>query len=158
MTAIQMRFDLRVPPGSATTYAAQYKACLEMCDWADRVGVESVTFSEHHGDPAGFTPAPIALAAAALARTKHVMVMISAVLVPLHDPVRLAEQLATVDLLAPGRLSVIIGAGYRRVEFEMAGVERGARGRLVEECVEVLRAAWTGEPFDWRGRAMLVTP
>jgi alkanesulfonate monooxygenase SsuD/methylene tetrahydromethanopterin reductase-like flavin-dependent oxidoreductase (luciferase family) len=155
---IRLRFDLRVPPFAATTFAAQYAACLDMAEWADGIGAESITLSEHHGDPAGFTPAPITLAAAVLGRTRRIPVSIGAALAPLHDPVRLAEQLATVDCLAPGRISVVLGAGYRVAEFEMAGVDRRRRGRLLEECVEVLRAAWSGEPFDWRGRRVVVTP
>jgi alkanesulfonate monooxygenase SsuD/methylene tetrahydromethanopterin reductase-like flavin-dependent oxidoreductase (luciferase family) len=100
----------------------------------------------------------VPLAAAVLARTRRVAVSIAAALVPFHDPVRFAEALATVDCLAPGRLSVVLGAGYRRAEFEMAGIERSERGRLLEECVAVLRLAWTGQPFVWRGREILVTP
>lgn len=158
MTRLSMRFDLRVPPFAQTSFADQHRAMLEMVGWADRVGVDTVTFSEHHGDPAGFTSAPIPLAAAALATTRRLKVSIAAALVPLHDPVRLAEQLASVDCLAPGRLSVVLGAGYRRAEFRMAGVDRRARGALLEECVAVLRSAWTGKAFEWRGREVLVTP
>ena len=158
MATLQMRFDLRVPPFAGTDFATQHRACLEMCSWGERVGVESVSVSEHHGDPAGFTSAPVVLAAAILGRTERIAVTISAALAPLHDPVRLAEQLATVDCLAPGRLSVILGAGYRRAEFEMAGVDRSRRGRLLEECVEVLRGAWSGQPFEWQGRTVLATP
>jgi alkanesulfonate monooxygenase SsuD/methylene tetrahydromethanopterin reductase-like flavin-dependent oxidoreductase (luciferase family) len=158
MATMQMRFDLRVPPFAGTDFATQHRACLDMSSWAEGIGVESISVSEHHGDPAGFTSAPVALAAAILGRTERVAVTISAALAPFHDPVRLAEQLATVDCLAPGRLSVILGAGYRRAEFEMAGIDRAQRGRLLEECVEVLRGAWSGGPFEWRGRSVLVTP
>jgi len=158
MTQLSMRFDLRVPPFAKTDFAAQHRALLEMVTWGDRVGIETVPLSEHHGDPAGFTSAPLTLAAAVLARTERLKVSVSAALVPLHDPVRLAEQMATIDCLAPGRLSVVLGAGYRTVEFAMAGIERSDRGRLLEECVAVLRAAWTGETFEWRGREILVTP
>ena len=158
MTRLSMRFDLRVPPFAQTSFADQHRAMLEMVRWGDRVGLDAVTLSEHHGDPAGFTSAPITLAAAVLACTRRPKVSIAAALVPLHDPVRLAEQLASVDCLAPGRLSVVLGAGYRRAEFEMAGVDRRERGPLLEECVAVLRSAWTGKPFEWRGREVLVAP
>ncbi len=158
MARLSMRFDLRVPPIANTTFAQQHGAMLEMSAWADRVGVGTICLSEHHGDPAGFTSAPIVLAAAVLARTERVQVSLAAALAPLHDPVRLAEQLATVDCLAPGRLSVVLGAGYRRAEFAMAGIASRERGARLEECVEVLRAAWTGRPFPWRGREILVTP
>ena len=156
--SIRLRFDLRVPPFATTTFAAQYRACLEMVTWAERIGASSLTLSEHHGDEAGYTPAPVTLAAAVLGRTSTIPLTIGALLAPLHDPVRLAEQLAAVDLIAPGRLSVVVGAGYRKAEFEMAGIERARRGALVEEFVEVCRAAWTGQPFEWRGRTVWVTP
>lgn len=158
MPGLSMRFDLRVPPFAKTRFSAQYQAMLEMVSWADQIGVDTIILSEHHGDPAGYTPAPITLAAAVLARTSRLKVTISAALVPLHDPVRLAEQLASIDCLAPGRLSVVLGAGYRRVEFSMAGIDHRDRGPLLEECVSVLRSAWTGQPFEWRGREVLVTP
>ena len=58
-----------------------------------------------------------------------------------------------LDNLAPGRLSLVVAIGYRAAEFEMAGVEKRRRGKLLEEYVGVLREAWTGEPFEWRGRA-----
>src|SRR3954468_8845346 len=155
---MQIRFDMRVTPAATTSFAAQYGAALEMADWAERQGFGMVTLSEHHGDPAGYLPAPLTLAAAVLARTSRIDVTVGAALVPLHDPVRIAEQLAVLDLIAPGRLGVIFGAGYRKTEFDMAGVDRARRGKLVEECVEVCRAAWTGQPFEYNGRTVLVTP
>ncbi len=84
--------------------------------------------------------------------------MVSAAILPLHDPVRIAEQIAVLDNSAPGRLWIVVGAGYRPAEFEMAGLEHAARGRLLEEYVEVLLQAWEGEPFEWRGRTVRVTP
>jgi alkanesulfonate monooxygenase SsuD/methylene tetrahydromethanopterin reductase-like flavin-dependent oxidoreductase (luciferase family) len=158
MTQLSMRFDLRVPPFAETSFADQHRAMLEMVTWAEAKGFGSIIFSEHHGDPAGYSSAPITLAAAALGRTSRIKVTISAALVPLHDPVRLAEQLATIDCLAPGRLSIVLGAGYRPVEFSMAGVDRAQRGPLLEQCVSVLRSAWSGKSFEWRGREILATP
>ena len=158
MTHLSLRFDLRIAPFAKTTFASQHRAMLEMASWADRVGIETICLSEHHGDPAGYTSAPLTLAAAVLGRTEHVNVKIAAALVPFHDPVRFAEQINTLDCLAPGRLEVVLGAGYRNVEFEMAGVDRSQRGKLLEECVAVLRGAFSGESFPWRGRDVLVSP
>jgi len=114
--------------------------------------------SEHHGVEDGYLPAPLVLAAAIAGRTQKIRISIAAVLVPLHDPVRLAEQLAVLDLASGSRTSLIAGLGYRPEEFAMAGVERAQRGRLLEEYVGVMRQAWTGEPFTWRGRTIRVTP
>lgn len=158
MTRLSMRFDLRIAPGAGTTFAGQHRAMLEMVSWADEVGLDAICLSEHHGDPAGYSSAPLTLAAAVLGRTRRIAVSIAAALVPLHDPVRFAEQVTTLDCLAPGRLSLVLGAGYRPLEFAMAGVDRRERGARVETCVAVLRGAFSGGAFDWCGREILVTP
>ncbi len=155
---LMLRFDLRVPDFAATTHADQYRACLEMCEWAERLGFDTIVLSEHHGTDDGYLPAPLALAGVVLGRTNSIGVNIAAALVPLHDPIRLAEQTAVLDNAAPGRLSIVGGIGYRDAEFTMAGVEKRGRGDLLEEYVGVLRQAWTGEPFQWRGREIVVTP
>ena len=155
---VGLRFDLRVPSFAATTHDRQYAACLDMCEWADAQGLDVVAISEHHGVDDGYMSAPVTLAAAIAARTKRIRINIAAVLVPLHDPIRLAEQLATAALVAEGRLSVVAGLGYRHEEFAMAGVDRTKRGSLFDEYVGVLKQAWTGEPFEWRGRQVRVTP
>jgi alkanesulfonate monooxygenase SsuD/methylene tetrahydromethanopterin reductase-like flavin-dependent oxidoreductase (luciferase family) len=157
-TDMTMRFDMRLPPFATTSFADQYRACLEMSRWAETQGFTRIMLSEHHGDPAGYLSAPLTLAAAILAATSRIEVVIAALLVPLHDPVRLAEQIATIDCLAPGRLSIVVGAGYRKAEFEMAQVTRSTRGRLVEDTVAIWQKAWSGEPFEWQGRTLLVTP
>jgi alkanesulfonate monooxygenase SsuD/methylene tetrahydromethanopterin reductase-like flavin-dependent oxidoreductase (luciferase family) len=155
---LMIRFDLRVPEISPTTHAAQYAACLEMCEWAERNGFMAATLSEHHGTDDGYLPAPLPFASAILARTNQIAVTVAAVILPLHDPVRIAEECAVIDNVAPGRLALVVANGYRAAEFEMAGIERSHRGPLLEEYVGVLRDAWTGEPFQWRGREILVRP
>ena len=158
MASLGLRFDLRVPDFATTTHADQYRACVEMAEWADRLGLDALILSEHHGSPDGYLPAPLTLAGAILGRTKRIMVNVAAVLLPLHDPVRVAEQLAVLDIIAPGRISFVAALGYRDVEYTMAGVDRRQRGKLLDEYVNVLRKAWTGEPFEWRGREIVVTP
>ena len=64
MTRLSMRFDLRVPPFARTSFAAQHGAMLDMVRWGDRVGIDTVILSEHHGDPAGYMSAPLTVAAA----------------------------------------------------------------------------------------------
>ncbi|MDX2170465.1 MAG: LLM class flavin-dependent oxidoreductase [Deltaproteobacteria bacterium] len=155
---VGLRYDLRVPPFAETTHADQYAACLDQCEWADKLGLDIVVLSEHHGVEDGFMCSPVTLAAAVAGRTRGIQINIAAVLAPLHDPVRLAEQIATVALVSRGRLSIVAGLGYRPEEFEMAGVDRKKRGTLLEECVTVMRQAWRGEPFEWRGRTVCVTP
>jgi alkanesulfonate monooxygenase SsuD/methylene tetrahydromethanopterin reductase-like flavin-dependent oxidoreductase (luciferase family) len=158
MAMIGIRFDLRVPPFASTTHRDLYRACLDQCAWADEQGLDFVVLSEHHGVDDGYLPAPLTLAAAIGGRTQRIRITIAAVLVPLHDPIRLAEQLAVLDLATGGRVSFVAGLGYRREEFDMAGVDIKQRGKLLEESITVMRQAWTGEPFEWRGRTVRVMP
>jgi len=155
---VGIRFDLRVPSFAKTTHAEMYKACLDQAEWADRLGLDILVLSEHHGVEDGFMSSPVTLAAAIAGRTKTIQINIAAILVPLHDPIRLAEQLATASLVSGGRVGFVAGLGYRDEEFVMAGVDRKRRGTLMEEAVEAMRKAWTGEPFDFRGRTVRVTP
>jgi len=158
MAMIALRYDLRAPTWGETSASELYQACLDQCAWGDERGLDMVIVSEHHGVDDSYLPAPITMAAAIAGRTRRIGITISALLVPLHDPVRLAEQLAVVDLASGGRVSVVAGLGYRPEEFEMAGVDRRRRGRILEEHIEVMRQAWTGEPFEWQGRTVRVTP
>jgi alkanesulfonate monooxygenase SsuD/methylene tetrahydromethanopterin reductase-like flavin-dependent oxidoreductase (luciferase family) len=156
MATAVIRFDLRRAPFSAVTEAEQYAQCLEMARWADEHGFANVAISEHHG--VDFVSAPTAFAGLLLGATTRAHVTVNALLVPLHDPIRLAEAVATLDVTSGGRFSFVAGLAYRHEEFEMAGVDRKQRGALFEEYVLVLRRAWSGEPFEWRGRTIVVTP
>jgi alkanesulfonate monooxygenase SsuD/methylene tetrahydromethanopterin reductase-like flavin-dependent oxidoreductase (luciferase family) len=98
------------------------------------------------------------MAAAVAARTKRCRISIAAVVAAFHDPLRLAEDLAVVDIISGGRLDVTVANGYVASEFEMFGVPRAQRVRRVEEMITTLRKAWTGEPFEFRGRSAHVTP
>lgn len=155
---LTMRQDFRTPADGSVGAREIYDAAMDQFVWADEHGFQTLVLSEHHGVDDGWCPAPITMAAAVLARTKRARVMVSAAVLPLHDPVRIAEQIAVIDNAFPGRLLVTLGAGYRVEEFEMAGVDHAARGRVLEEHVRTLLDALTGEPFTVDGRRVRVTP
>jgi alkanesulfonate monooxygenase SsuD/methylene tetrahydromethanopterin reductase-like flavin-dependent oxidoreductase (luciferase family) len=153
-----IRFDLRNPAIAATDMADRYQAAVEMAEWADQRGALFVGLSEHHGSADGYLPSALAMAAAIAARTSNARIGVSAVVAALHDPLRLAEDAAVVDLLSRGRLDLTVAGGYVREEFEMFGVPISERASRVRETIETLRAAWTGEPFQFRGRTARVLP
>jgi alkanesulfonate monooxygenase SsuD/methylene tetrahydromethanopterin reductase-like flavin-dependent oxidoreductase (luciferase family) len=153
-----IRFDFRNPGFAGTTMAERYTAALAMCEWADRLGFMSVVLSEHHGSEDGYLPSPLTMAAAIAARTESVRVNIAALVSSFHDPLRVAEEIAVVDLLSAGRLDLVLANGYVDDEFAMFGVARRERVSRTVELVETLREAWTGEPFEYRGRVVRVTP
>ncbi|MDO8365037.1 MAG: LLM class flavin-dependent oxidoreductase [Actinomycetota bacterium] len=154
-----IRYDLRVAPDNArVTHAQQYSEALQMARWADERGFAAVGLSEHHGTDDGFMNSPLTLAAAILGGTRSIAVSINALLVPLHDPVRLAEEIATIDLIAPGRLSVTVGLGYRPEEFDMFGKELPDRVRDFEDAVRLMLDAWQTGDATYRGRTVRIRP
>ncbi len=154
-----IRFDMRAPVGGPASTAELHTATLDMAEWADRVGFDAIVVSEHHGSEDGFLPSPIVAAAAIAGRTRRAGISISALLAPLHDPVRIAEDLAVLDLLSEGRVTTILGLGYRPEEYEMFGVPWATRGAYFDEWVQALLDAWKGEPFVYQGRPIpAVTP
>ena len=152
-----LRFDLRNPEIAGTTMAERYSAALDMAQWADGLDCMSISVSEHHGSPDGYLPSPIPMVAAMAARTSRSRFMIAALLAPFYDPLRLAEDLAVLDNLSNGRVDVIVAAGYVPDEFAMFDVPMSARASRVTETVHTLRAAFTGEPFEYRGRTVRIT-
>lgn len=158
MTLLTLRYDMRMPDIAVDSPSDRYAACLQQCSWADGLGFQTCAISEHHGVDDGFLPAPLVLAGAIASRTKSMMITVSALLVPFHEPLRLAEDLAVLSLLSRGRVGIVAGMGYRDEEFEIFGIDRKRRGRMLEEGIEVLRKAWTGEYFEYRGRTARVTP
>jgi alkanesulfonate monooxygenase SsuD/methylene tetrahydromethanopterin reductase-like flavin-dependent oxidoreductase (luciferase family) len=158
MAYFGIRFDLRDPGFSEVPRADRYAAALDMAEWADRVGFVSLTLSEHHGSPDGYLPSPLPMAAAVAARTERITIQVAAMVAAFHDPLRLAEDAAVVDLISGGRLELVIANGYVAEEFAMFGVPMGERVARTTEAIEVLRQAWSGEPFEHRGRTVRVTP
>ena len=158
MPYLCMRHDFRAPAFGPTSARDIYAAALEQFAWADRNGFDLLVLSEHHGIDDGWLPSPLTMAGVVLGKTERARVMVSAAVLPLHDPVRVAEQIAVLDNASPGRLWVVVGAGYRVEEFEMAGADHAARGKTLEEYVGVMLRAWSGEPFEWQGRRVTVTP
>jgi len=152
-----LRFDMRAPDWGAPR-ADLYQAALDMCAYADEHGFDMIYVAEHHGVEDGYCPSSITLAAAIAARTKRIELRLSAIVVPLHDPLRLAEELAVLDIISKGRASLVAVGGYVPYEFDMFDRDFATRGRAVEECITTLRAAWTGEPFEFRGRTVRITP
>lgn len=151
-----LRFGMRL--AAPETGAEQYAAAVEMAAWGEANGAVAVAVSQHHGCDDGYLPSPLVLASAMAARTTTIPISIAALLLAHYEPVKLAEDMAVLDLLSRGRVSYVVGIGYRDEEFAMFGVDRRTRARRVEDAIGVLRQAWTGKPFELDGRTVRVTP
>jgi alkanesulfonate monooxygenase SsuD/methylene tetrahydromethanopterin reductase-like flavin-dependent oxidoreductase (luciferase family) len=152
-----MWFDFRNPEFAGVAMADRYQAALEMVDWAERLGFLSVGLFEHHGSDDGYLPSPLVFAAAIAGRTSQIGIAVTMV-APFHDPLLVAEEAAVVDLISGGRLDVTFVNGYVASEFEMFGRSRKDRPALTTEMAKTVRAAWKGEPFEFRGRTVRTTP
>ena len=89
--------------------------------------------SEHHASEDGYLPAPLTMAAAIAAVTSRTTIMVAAALLPLYDPVRLAEEMIVLDHLSRGRVMYTLGLGYRPVEYELLGSDFSRRGAIADE-------------------------
>ncbi len=158
MPLLGVRYDLRCAPFDTTTSADLMATALDQCAWADRLGFATVTLSEHHGSPDGYLPSPLVFGAAVAARTRNLRLVIAALIAPLYDPIRLAEDIAVLDVVSGGRVVPVVSGGYVESEFRTFGKRLAERARVMEGIIPLLERAWTGEPFLHDGVTVRVTP
>jgi alkanesulfonate monooxygenase SsuD/methylene tetrahydromethanopterin reductase-like flavin-dependent oxidoreductase (luciferase family) len=152
-----LMFDMRAPAFGAAPHDL-YAAALEMAAYADGFGIGRINLMEHHGSDDGYLPTPFVLGGGIAARTTHARIMLGAVILPLHDPVKVAEEIAVLDLMSNGRLEVTFGAGYVPAEFAAFGVSLKQRGKLLDEGIDTILRALNGERFAAGGRPVYVRP
>lgn len=156
-------YDFRNPARWPRTFTDFYRQSLEQIRWAESCGIESVWLTEHHFMEDGYTPSPFVLAAAIGARTESLRIGTNLIVSPLHNPIRLAEDAATLSLLTDGRFDLGVGQGYWQPEFAAFGRSLRNRPSLLEEGIELIRRAWSAEPTEFHGKrydfpALPVTP
>ncbi len=130
---------------------AVYEAELAQMDMAESYGFESVWIAEHHFSDYGLCPVPPVLAAHVAARSRTLRVGMGVSLLPLHDPVMLAEQLAVLDQVSGGRLDVGIGRGGAGAAYDAFGAAYDESRARVAEGIELMRRCWSGEEFSFQG-------
>jgi alkanesulfonate monooxygenase SsuD/methylene tetrahydromethanopterin reductase-like flavin-dependent oxidoreductase (luciferase family) len=156
LTALRLNMTNVADP--TARHAGRYQAALDMAEYADGHGFTAVSGEEHHLAATGWLPSPLILAAAIAGRTRNVRISINALIVPLYNPVRLAEDIAVLDNLTAGRFSFVAGMGYRPAEYHAAGKDWSRRAALMDHCLAVLLKAWRDEPFEIDGAVVNVTP
>jgi alkanesulfonate monooxygenase SsuD/methylene tetrahydromethanopterin reductase-like flavin-dependent oxidoreductase (luciferase family) len=154
----QLRLDMRRAPTSPTSRQDLYKSALEMCAYADKNGCSNVIISEHHGSADGYLPSALTMAAAIAAVTDRTRLSISALVLPLLEPVHTAEETLVVDQISGGRVDVIVGLGYVRSELAMFGLEDHNRVSLLEEKLPIYLNALTGKSFAVGDQTIAITP
>ncbi len=145
-------YDFRNPGQWPRSLESFYAETLDQIAWAEELGYRSVWLTEHHFVEDGYTPSPLVIAGAIAARTKEMVMSTSLMLLPLHDPIRLAEDAATLSILSGGRFHLGLGIGYRQIEFDTFGRKLSHRPSLMEEGCEVIKRAWSGRSLEMDGK------
>ena len=157
MVSTTVLFDMRGPDFGAKL-PDLYSAACEMVSYADKSGIDRVWIAEHHGAEDNYLPTPFVLGGAFAARSKSIRVTLNAVILPLHNPVEIAEQIGVLDQISNGRLEVVFAAGYVKSEFDRFGVSLSDRGRLLDDGIALILRALSGERFTTNGREVFVRP
>jgi alkanesulfonate monooxygenase SsuD/methylene tetrahydromethanopterin reductase-like flavin-dependent oxidoreductase (luciferase family) len=129
-----------------------YSRALDIAQAAETLGFGNVWLAEHHFSTYGYLSRPAQLATYIAAKTTRLRVGTAVIVVPLHHPLIVAEEIATLDLLAGGRVDIGLGRGYQHYEFERLGLELDTSRARWEESVDILLKAFKGQPFTYDGK------
>jgi alkanesulfonate monooxygenase SsuD/methylene tetrahydromethanopterin reductase-like flavin-dependent oxidoreductase (luciferase family) len=131
---------------------------LEQMVWTEELGYDSVWLTEHHFIDYGLSVDPLMLACAGASRTQRIRFGLAAAILPFHNPLRLAEQVALVDIISNGRLDMGVGRGNRPEEFRAFQKPQHENREMFEESLEILTRAWTQDAVEFEGRHFRVPP
>lgn len=146
-----MKFSLSLPVLRDPAHRDPFHETFELARIAEDCGYDTVTIGHHHFLPGNMSD-PLTFMAAVAARTSTLRVGTGIFQLPIHNPVRVAEQVATIDQLSGGRVSLGVGSGWWPLEYQVHGSNFRERGARMEEALEILRLVWTTENTSFDGR------
>ncbi len=138
-------------PEGDESEADAYQKVMEQCQAADELGYHCAWFAEHHFSKVGMCPDPLLWCAALAQKTKNIRLGTAISIMPFHNPVRLAEQAAVVDLLSGGRLELGVGRGSQPKEFKTFGVKPSESRKRLVEGLEIVSRLLEGEEVTFEG-------
>ncbi len=133
-----------------------YSRAIDMAQAAESLGFRNIWLAEHHFSTYGYVSRPAQLATFIAAKTTRLRVGTAVIVVPLHHPLVVAEEIATLDILAGGRVDIGLGRGYQHYEFERLGLELDTARARWEESVDIIVKAFSGRPFTYDGKLFTV--
>jgi alkanesulfonate monooxygenase SsuD/methylene tetrahydromethanopterin reductase-like flavin-dependent oxidoreductase (luciferase family) len=139
-------------PEQQGSAAGFYREVIDLAVDAENLGFDSVWVAEHHFANYGLCPAPAVLLATIAQRTEKIRLGPAVCVLPFHDPVKVAEEYAVLDVVSGGRLDFSVGRGYLAHEYAGHLVDREESQGRFDEALEVIELAWKGEPFEYAGR------
>jgi len=137
---------------SARSSEEMYRRAVDMAQAAESLGFRNIWLAEHHFSTYGYVSRPAQLATYIAAKTTRLRVGTAVIVVPLHHPLVVAEEIATLDQLAGGRVDIGLGRGYQHYEFERLGLELDSARARWEESVDIILEAFRGRPFSYEGK------
>ncbi|MGD0075647.1 MAG: LLM class flavin-dependent oxidoreductase [Candidatus Binataceae bacterium] len=147
-----LMYDFRNPEPWRRPFPELYRATLDQIVRVDDLGYDNVWLTEHHFVDDGYNPSVLTTAAAIAARTSRVRIGTFVLLMPFHDPVRVAEDCAAVDIWSNGRFDFGVGQGYRAEEFAALCIPREERSARLAEGIDLIKRLWTEERVSFAGR------
>ena len=149
-----MRFGtfLLLQSPSARSSEEIFERGVEIAQVADELGFGSIWCAEHHFSTYGYLSRPLMYALHLANKTQRIRVGTAVVVVPLHHPLVIAEEVATADILSGGRLDLGLGRGYQSYEFVRLGHELSESRARWEESVDIMLLAFKGESFTYEGK------
>src|SRR5229473_2634644 len=142
----------RNPRPTKTPFTELYRKHLDLAVEAEALGYDTIWLTEHHFVDDGYSPSLLPIAAAIAGRTKKIRIGTFVILLPLHNPIRIAEDAATVDIISTGRLELGFGQGYRVPEFTAFNIPRNERGPRLQENAEIVRRLFIEKNLTYEGR------
>ena len=151
-----LRFGLlwpfRNPEWARVEWDALYRSHLDLIVESEQMGFDEAWLTEHHFIDDGYSPSLLPIGAAIAARTQRIRIGTFLMLLPLHNPVRVAEDTATLDLISGGRFDLGVGLGYRKGEFDDQGIPARERAGRMQENLTIVRRLLSGECVTIDGR------
>ncbi len=142
--------DFRNPSQWYKPWAEFYADLLDFIVWTEELGFGAVWLAEHHGIEDGYLPSPLMVGAAIAARTKTIRIGTGVALAPFYHPVRLAEDMAVLDILSNGRAELSLGLGYLQFEADAYGFDLKRRGKMADEIIAIVVRLWEGETVTFK--------
>jgi alkanesulfonate monooxygenase SsuD/methylene tetrahydromethanopterin reductase-like flavin-dependent oxidoreductase (luciferase family) len=150
-----MRFGFfdQLPCADGFTEAQRYRDILAQMELGDRLGFDTVWLGELHFSRAfSILASPLMVLAAAAQRTRRIRLGTAVTLLPLHNPVKIAEDAATADILSTGRLELGIGRGTAPLHYAGYGIAQDESRERFDEALDFILEAWASERFSYHGK------